>query len=72
VVGFLGGLSAGEIDDDFDVVALPSECLLDVRRGYPPRDQPCQPLRVSRRQRLTGPVEMPPVGVDRADDDVVA
>jgi hypothetical protein len=36
----------------------------------PPGDQPVQPRRVGGRQRLSGPVELAPVGVDRTDDDV--
>jgi len=64
-------LELGELNDDFDVVELPFECLFEILRLLTTRDQTAEPLAVSARQDISGLVPVPLVGVDAAHNDVV-
>ena len=69
-VSFLDQMSR-ELNDDFDVVGLSLQRLLEILRLFTARDQAAQPLPVGARQILTCPVPVALVGIDAADDHVV-
>ena len=60
-----------ELDDHLDIVSVSLEGTFEVLRPLSSGDQPAQPGTVCPGQLFAGPIPVPLVGVDAADDDVV-
>src|SRR5689334_17272250 len=60
-----------KLDDDFDVVGSPLQCLFEIFRSFTASNEAAQPLPIRTSQNLRRLVPVPLIGVDAADNNVV-